>query len=408
MTQELLAKTGEAMPTVDRVLVIDDDKVVGDIVSAAAHAMGLECVATKDATTYLSLIPSATTLILLDLMMPNMDGIEVLRLLGEQKCKARIVLMSGMDKRVIEIAEKLAHTLGLSVVGHLQKPFPVTELKLVLEANTKGEAPATLAARPVIAIPDEELLLAFERGEFVLYYQPQISIATGKVTGVEALSRWQHPVQGLIFPDRFIARTEALGLMDKLCWLSADCGLGEMELFAADDGTMLRLSLNASVHTLRDLQFPDILMGLATKHNFPPDKIIVEITETGLIHELSRTLDVLTRLRMKRIQLSIDDFGTGYAMMRQLQNVPATELKIDKSLIENLQANDSDRVMVEKIIEMGHELHLEVMAEGVKTQAQFDLLREMGCDGAQGYLFSPPLSAAELVDWLATYSRQNP
>ena len=92
---------------------------------------------------------------------------------------------------------------------------------------------------------------------------------------------------------------------------------------------------------------------------------------------------------MKRIQLSIDDFGTGYAMMRQLQNVPATELKIDKSLIENLHANDSDRVMVEKIIEMGHELHLEVMAEGVKTREQFDLLREMGCDGAQGLSFQP-------------------
>ena len=136
---------------------------------------------------------------------------------------------------------------------------------------------------------------------------------------------------------------------------------------------------------------------------FPVEKIVVEITETGLIHELSRTLDVLTRLRMKRIQLSIDDFGTGYAMMRQLQNVPATELKIDKSLIENLHANESDRVMVEKIIEMGHELHLEVMAEGVKTREQLILLREMGCDGAQGFLFSPPLSATELVDWLAAY-----
>jgi DNA-binding response OmpR family regulator len=149
------------MATVDRVLVIDDDRVVGDIVSAAAKAMGLDCVATKDATSYLSLIPSATTLILLDLMMPTMDGIEVLRLLGEQRCRARIVLMSGMDKRVIEIAEKLAHTLGLSVVGHLQKPFPVTALKAVLEAHTKDEAPAAHAARPEITIPDEELLLAF-------------------------------------------------------------------------------------------------------------------------------------------------------------------------------------------------------------------------------------------------------
>ncbi len=121
------------MTTVDKVLVIDDDKVVGDIVSAAANALGLQCVVTKDAATCLSLVPSASTLILLDLMMPEMDGIEVLRLLGEQQCKSRIVLMSGMDKRVIEIAEKLAQTLGLSVVGHLLKPFPLSTSKLSLK-----------------------------------------------------------------------------------------------------------------------------------------------------------------------------------------------------------------------------------------------------------------------------------
>ena len=108
----------------------------------------------------------------------------------------------------------------------------------------------------------------------------------------------------------------------------------------------------------------------------------------------------LTRLRMKKIQLSIDDFGSGYAMMRQLQNVPATELKIDKSLVQNMHVNDSDRVMVEKIIEMGHELDMEVIAEGVMTQEQLDVLRQKGCDGAQGFLFSPPLTAPELVEWL--------
>ena len=234
------------------------------------------------------------------------------------------------------------------------------------------------------------MLLAFERGEFVLYYQPQISIRTGRVTGVEALSRWQHPKRGLVLPDRFIARAEALGLMDKLCWLSADCGWREDEFVRAKDGTMPRLSLNASVHiAARSATSPISSWGLPQRHNFPVEKIVVEITETGLIHELSRTLDVLTRLRMKRIQLSIDDFGTGYAMMRQLQNVPATELKIDKSLIENMHANDSDRVMVEKIIEMGHELHLEVMAEGVKTRDQLDPAARNGLRWGAGLFFQP-------------------
>ena len=139
---------------------------------------------------------------------------------------------------------------------------------------------------------------------------------------------------------------------------------------------------------------------------FPADKIAVEITETRLISELSRTLDVLARLRMKDFQLSIDDFGSGYAMMRQLQNVPATELKIDKSIVEKMHVNDNDRVMVEKIIEMGHELGMEVVAEGVMTQEQYDLLRLKDCDGAQGFYFTRALPAAELMAWIA--ARQMP
>ena len=386
------------------VLVIDDDKVVCEVVSAAAQAMGLDCVATKEAATYLSLIPSDTTLILLDLMMPDMDGIEVLRLLGERQCKAGIVLMSGMDKRVIETAAKLAQTLGLSVVGHLQKPFPLPELLACLGTHTAQDAPEDPKEGPAIPITDELLRHAFDRAEFVLYYQPQIKIATGEVTGVEALSRWRHPELGLILPDQFIARVEDLGLMDRLCWIAAETGLSELTKFPARGGGLLRLSLNATVQSLRDLRFPDLMTGLAAKFQVPPENIVVEITESGLIHELARTLDVLTRLRMKRIQLSIDDFGTGYAMMKQLQNVPATEIKIDKSLIDRMHSNDSDRVMVEKVVEMAHELGMEVIAEGVRTQEQLNLLRLMGCDGAQGFLFSPPLPATDLVRWLADHS----
>ncbi|MGB7547641.1 MAG: EAL domain-containing response regulator [Terracidiphilus sp.] len=391
------------MTTADRILVIDDDEVVGELVAASARAMGLHCVATRDVKTFLNLVTPETTLILLDLMMPEMDGIEVLRLLGERRCKARILLISGMNKRVLETAEKLAQTLGLSVVGHLQKPFQLAELKKVLGAHAAPETADAGKESPQIAITDEQLHGAFARNEFVVHYQPQIGIATGEVTGVEALSRWQHPELGLILPERFLARAEALGLMDKLCWLTADRALAEVKQFAGRDGTLPRLSLNASVRTLRDLKFPDLLVSLATRHNVPTEKIAVEITETGLIQELSRTLDVLTRLRMKGIQLSIDDFGSGYAMMRQLQNVPATELKIDQHLVWNMHANGSDRVMVEKIIEMGHALDMEVIAEGVKTREQLDLLRQRGCDGAQGYLFSPPLPAGEMATWLAAH-----
>ncbi len=392
------------MSSSDRIVLIDDDRVVGEIVSALAKAMGLKCDVTRTPEEFFKRVGPDTTLILLDLVMPEMDGIEILRLLGERNCKARIVLMSGINIRVIETAKKLAQSLGLSVVGHLQKPFPIGQLQDLLGANIDPEKPADLEVEQQIAIADEDLRRAFDRNEFVIYYQPQINITTGIVTGVEALSRWNHPELGLVFPDNFIHRIEALGLMDRFCWLTAERALNEVKQFSAN-GHLPRLAINISVSSLRDLKFPDIFMSLAHKYDFPAERIVLEITESGLM-EFSLALDVLTRLRMRNFKLSIDDFGTGYSMMKQLQNVPAIELKIDKMFVQHMHANHADLVMVEKIIEMGHELDMEVIAEGVETEEQFNLLRERGCDGVQGFFFSRALPPSDIPRWLETHRAQ--
>lgn len=392
------------MANENRILVIDDDNTICEVVSALARTMGFECSTTKDSAAFLDLVTPDITLILLDLVMPGMDGIEVLRLLGERRCRAQILLMSGVDKRVLETAEKLAHSLRLRVVGHLQKPFPLPDLKAILEGIAALGAQSADEEAPTFKISDKQLRQAIERSEFVNYYQPQIDLATGQVTGVEALARWRHPERGLVLPDNFIARIESLGLIDSLCWKTAEPAMAEARHFLDLNGEILRLSLNASMYSLHDLGFPDTFVKLAQRYGYPNEKIVVEVTESRLANELSRTLDVLTRLRMKGFQLSIDDFGSGYAMMRQLQNVPATELKIDKSIVENMHVNDSDRVMVEKIIEMGHELGMTVIAEGVMIQAQYDLLRAMGCDGAQGYLISRPLPADSIPQWIAAHT----
>ena len=328
------------MSSSDRILLIDDDRVVGEIVSALTKAMGLQCEVTRTPEDFFKRINSETTVILLDLVMPEMDGIEILRLLGERNCKARIILMSGINIRVIETAKKLAQSLGLSVVGHLQKPFPIVQLQDLL-ANIAVEKPVDPLSEQRIAIPDEDLYKAFDRNEFVLYYQPQINIASGIVTGLEALSRWQHPELGLVFPDNFISRIETLGLMDRFCWITAERALNEVRQFSTANGHLPRLAINVPVSSLRDLKFPDILMNLAHKYDFPAERMVLEITESGLM-EFSLALDVLTRLRMRNFQLSIDDFGTGYSMMKQLQNVPAIELKIDRTFVKNMHASHSD------------------------------------------------------------------
>ena len=390
----------------ERILVIDDDHVVCDVVCALAATLGLSCDVVKDPSHFLDNFTPETSLILLDLMMPGMDGIEVLRLLGDRKCRARILLMSGMDKRVLETAEKLAQSLGLAVAGHLQKPFTPLELRSVLASVAATETPEVVKLVPSISVSDEQIRHAVTNGEFLNYYQPQIDLRTGDVTGVEALARWRHPERGLILPENFLARLDAMGLMDDLCWYTAELAMSEAKQFARRNGEQLRLSINATMRSLINLEFPDALIARAKKYDFPPERIAVEVTESRLINEISYTLDVLTRLRMKGFQLSIDDFGSGYAMMRQLQNVPATELKIDRSIVERMHVNDSDRVMVEKIIEMGHELKMTVVAEGVVTREQYDLLRAKGCDGAQGFWFSHALPAETLKSWLTAYEAQ--
>src|SRR5580692_6762277 len=219
------------MANADRILVIDDDTVVCELVSALAMTMGLPCDIARDPARFLDDITPATSLILLDLMMPEMDGIEVLRLLGEQRVKARILLMSGVDKRVLETAEKLAHSLGLRVVGHLQKPFPLPDLKGMLEGIAALAVQTYDQEAPTVEITDNQLRNAIVRREFVNFYQPQIQLSTGKMTGVEALARWRHPDRGLVLPDNFISRIESLGLIDSLCWSTAEPAMAEARQF---------------------------------------------------------------------------------------------------------------------------------------------------------------------------------
>jgi len=387
-----------------RVLVIDDEAGVGQLLQAVSEGMSIACVVTQEPESFFRELTPETTLILMDLLMPQMDGIELLRKLAEQQCRVPLVLMSGLTKRVMESAEQLATSLGLIVVGHLAKPFRLKDVEHLLQGHMALNPRPVEHAQTRIAVTDEELRRAIEEDQFVVYYQPQVELATNKVVGIEALVRWQHPTRGLVFPDEFIGRLEGLGLIDALGWIVARHGLEEVKRLVQGSGVQPVLSLNVSVFSLRDLGFTDRFMKKLKEHAVDASLVMLEITESGLIQELTSTLDVLTRLRMRSVHLSIDDFGTGYAMMQQLRLVPATELKIDKSLVQNMHASDSDRVMVQKTIELAHDLGMRVVAEGVETLEQLEYLRESGCDVVQGYLFSRPLPMEQLVGWVKRHS----
>ena len=264
-----------------RVLVIDDERDVGTFIAFASHAMGFVCTATIDAGTFLKELTPETTLIFLDLMMPKTDGVEMLRLLSQQECRVPIVLMSGVGSRILETAEQLAQTLGLCIIGRLNKPFRLKELQSMLGRSAAPMTSFSAIRTSLNDIQDAEVRGAVEQGEFVLHYQPQIEIATEKVIGVEALVRWMHPARGLIFPDSFIARAESLGIIDQLGWIVYDRGMREVGLFADDHGTVPVLSLNVSAHSLRDLNFPDRFLSLIEKHGLSASNVTIEITESG-------------------------------------------------------------------------------------------------------------------------------
>ncbi len=388
--------------TKQRILALDDDKEIGEIVATAAQGLGMECVATSDARDFLEALTPDVTLILLDLVMPGVDGVEILRMLGEQRCRAGIIMISGVGKRIIESAESLATTLGLSIIDHLVKPFSIAQLEEILMRSRIPEIERGAKPNGDLSFGANELSRAIENEEFVLHYQPQIEITTGRCLGVEALVRWQRPGFGLIGPDGFIGFAEELNLIDDLTWIVITRGMSEMGAVTDREGEPLSLSFNISVLSLRRLTFPDNLIAIANQYGVSPEKIILEVTETGLIRDLSKTLAVLTRLRMKKVRLSIDDFGTGYAMMQQLRLIPANELKIDKSMVEHLQS-ESQRVVVQKMIELSSALDMVSVAEGVETREQLDFLRSKNCDIAQGYFFSQALPKAEFLAWLESY-----
>jgi EAL domain-containing protein (putative c-di-GMP-specific phosphodiesterase class I)/FixJ family two-component response regulator len=397
-----LKQTGRVTMLSQRILILDDDKEIGELVWSAADGQGLECIVTTDADSFfLALTPDVTS-IFLDLVMPDIDGVEILRMLGEQRCRAGIIMMSGIGKRIIESAESLAATLGLSIVDHLVKPFSIAQLENILNRSRKPEIAHSARSHVDNPFDAGELARAVDQQEFILHYQPQIEIATGKCLGVEALVRWQRPGFGLVAPDAFIEFAEELDLIDDLTWLIMRRGMSEMGDVRGGDGEPLSLSFNVSVLSLRHLTFPDNLVAIASEYGVAPERLILEVTETGLIRDLSKTLDVLTRLRMRKVRLSIDDFGTGYAMMQQLRLIPANELKIDKSMVDHLDS-ESQRVVVQKMIELTSALDMVSVAEGVETPEQLEFLRAKSCDIAQGYLFSRALPKEEFLSWRESY-----
>lgn len=245
-----------------------------------------------------------------------------------------------------------------------------------------------------------ELRRALDRGELVLYYQPQVSISTGDVDGVEALVRWQHPNRGLVFPDEFIPLAEHTGLIGPLTRHVLDSALAQARAWL-DAGRPLTVSVNLAARNLLDERLPEQVAELLIAHGVAPELLELEVTETAIMTDPVQAQQVLERLASLGIRIAIDDFGVGYTSLGQLKNLPVSVIKIDKSFVMTMTQDPSNALIVRSIIDLGHNLGFTLVAEGVETEQILTALAGLGCDVAQGYHFSRPVTAAAFDLWCA-------
>ena len=246
-----------------------------------------------------------------------------------------------------------------------------------------------------------ELRDAIEGGQLLLHFQPKVEIATGRIVGTEALVRWQHPRLGLLPPDKFILAAEQTGLIGPLTrWVLIDA-LSHCQR-AHCQGIHLRVSVNLSARSLHDPHLPELVEEALKATGAEPDQLMLEVTESAIVLDPKRAEETLAALNHLGIRISIDDFGTGYTSLASIKHLSVYEIKIDKSFVLGMLTNNSDAMIVRSVIDLGHNLGLRVVAEGVETKALFDAVAALGCDEAQGYFISRPQACESLKNWFPT------
>ncbi len=355
-----------------------------------------------DALDVLRRQPAPPDVVLVDLDMPGMDGIECIGQIAQERLARAVVVVSALDPALLHTVQSMARAYGLRVLGSVEKPLTRDKLEEVLarfgdnvgEQRDESEADFTVPA----------LLEALDNGEILPWFQPQVEFGNGKVVGVEALARWERPDGSVVRPVLFVPLLEREGRADALTERMLDEGCRWLQRWCRD-GLRLKLSVNVSPLALADPAAADRYQAIVESHAVSPEDVVLEITESSVMTDAARGLGVLARLRLKGFGLSIDDFGTGYSSLAQLAQVPFTELKVDKEFVFSAHSQPRKRAVVEASLDQPRKLNLTPVAEGVESVEDWQLLAELGCNIAQGWLIGRPVPGSELPAAIARWRR---
>lgn len=395
--------SGDAVPVdVRSVLVVDDDHVVLQQVKSMLQALGVNEVLTaengRQAIDMLAARKNEIDVLVCDLSMPEMDGVELIRRFSKSGFTGGIILISGADSKLLSTVNKLALLQGVRVLGQLQKPVNSAQLAVLLAHIDDLPVPHGRAVADA-SVSRDAIANALAGRKFSVWYQPKIEVRSQRVVGLEALARWELASGEFIPPDSFIAVAERENIIGALSRELMGITLENAAELLEQDSS-LKIAINLSGTWLNDLSIPDFIWEKTRSAGVPAGNVIFEVTETGVLEDLTAALDVLTRLRLKGFGLSIDDFGIGYSSFEQLGRIPFTEMKLDRSFVSTGSHDAAARAILEGSMEMARKLGLSTVAEGVETEEDMALVRRLGCNMAQGYLIARPMPMDKLHIWL--------
>lgn len=394
-----------ASSTVASVLVVDDNIVQRMQVVALCRELGVEMIyeagSGAEALELLALLVLPPDVLVIDLEMPVMDGVELIEQLKERGLSIPLIVASSREVVLINAVETMARNLGIPVVAGIRKPLERESLAAAFEAwNDPLAEPGVTATRaPQEPVTRHDVAEAIESGEIAVHYQPKVDMAKGTICGVEALARWTHPTLGEIRPDRFIPLAEREGLIHALTMAVLRQAFGVAARWNAS-GRRLSMAVNLSPRLLEEPALVRELVALLERHGLEARQIVLEITESSVVDCLGVALGVLARLRLKGFGLSIDDYGTGFSSMQQLARIPFTELKVDRAFVHGSHQRTNLRVILQSALDMARQLGLVTVAEGIESPVDWQLVRDSGCGVGQGFLVAPAMPAEELPDWI--------
>jgi EAL domain-containing protein (putative c-di-GMP-specific phosphodiesterase class I)/FixJ family two-component response regulator len=391
--------------------------VVEDSDAQRAHLVGIltsrgvgqvrEAIDGSAALAQLDQATAHPAVLIIDLEMPGMDGIALIRELARRKFRIPLVIASSREPVFLDSVESMVRTFGLTVLGALEKPVDGTRLFALLEDLGMARNAAEPEAEAECDIAPEALQAAIEQGRIQPHFQVKQCMKSGLPHGAEALARWiDEDGRVLHRPDRFIPAAEKYALISALTLSMLNQVLASL-LHWRTRGLQPQIALNLSPCSLDDAGLADAIIDAVGSSGIAPRQLIFEVTESTMTAMIADRTAALLRLRLRGFELSIDDYGSGFASLQQLSSLPFSELKIDRSFVSGAQRRGDLRTMLESSIEMGRKLGLRTVAEGVESQEDWALLARLGCDVAQGYLISRPLAASELPGTIARLGRRS-